>query len=134
MKKIYLTVIAVLFVATAILWASEVKKDYALGSAQDGLYASLQSSATTTVNTAVSIKIFDASTSCNARIIDAPDTDITITLGNPSTGIASSSLDATIAHVRQSGTTTVAYDSGIYGCGEWWAYAGATTTLNVTEF
>ncbi len=47
--------------------------------------------------------------------------------------LASTTLSGAVGNL-QAASTTVAYDSGVYGCGYWTFFAYATTTITVTEY
>jgi len=108
----------------------------AFGSAFTGQASHLQSATTTVVgNQAVPPKtIFanDTTDSCKARIITTRESAISISFGD-TTGFGSTTLTGASGHI-QLASTTVAYDSGIYGCGLWTAYGYASTTLTVSQF
>lgn len=107
------------------------------GAAFTGSSSYLQVATTTTVGASAGrITIFSASAdgSCKARVIGTKATPIVILFGDPTNGnLASTTLTGETGFV-QGASTTVAYDSGIYGCGRWTAYAAASTTITVSEF
>lgn len=65
---------------------------------------------------------------CASRIISTSNSAIMLAFSSA----ASTSLSGTVGN-WQAASTTVAYDSGLYGCGYWTVYAYATTTLTITE-
>lgn len=72
--------------------------------------------------------------SCKSRVIGTKATPIVILFGDPTNGnLSSTTLNGTTGFV-QGASTTVAYESGIYGCGKWTGYAAASTTITVSEF
>ena len=141
------TLIAVLLfaaVATTTVVKTLVQDEpFRQGSALPGLKAGFGVATTTEVGPDETITIFTGVNSsgikkqCSSRVIsttDGSNTPITFLLGDPTNGdIASTSLTSVIGQY-QAGSTTQAYDSGLYGCDRWTAYATASTTLTVTEF
>lgn len=99
-----------------------------------GYAARVQSATTTSVGGQTSTTIFSASSddSCKSRIITTGATPVRLSFGEV-TGFGSTTLSVTVGHY-QAASTTIAYDSGLYGCGWWTGRAiGATTTVIVTE-
>lgn len=98
-----------------------------------------QTSATTTTVGPQAVKattIFAERTdgSCKSRIIGTKATPIVILFADPVNGdLSSTTLNGATGFV-QGASTTVAYESGIYGCGKWTGYASASTTITVSEF
>lgn len=82
------------------------------------------------------VVIFDENRSCTSRIISTGSTTVRIiTASSTFSGVATSTNYLNNARgIIQAASTTVAYDSGIYGCGYWGAIGYApTTTLTVIE-
>jgi len=107
-----------------------------LGSA--GEIPAVQGIATTTaVGPQETITIFSDKSNCSSRVISTTDGKgqaIQVLFGDPTNGdIASTSLSEVVGHL-QAGSTTQAYDAGIYGCGRWTVHASASTTLLISEF
>jgi hypothetical protein len=99
-----------------------------------GYATHLQSATTTTVGTTpVTLFAGETSATCHARVVTTTDRPITISFGETVVGFSSTTLTATVGHY-QAGSTTVAYESGIYGCGTFTAYAGASTVVTVSSF
>lgn len=96
--------------------------------------------ATTTVvgpqgSAVVKTQIFAANTACKSRVVTTDGTSairISFTAIPTSGNVGSTTVGATVGHI-QLASTTVSYDSGIYGCGTWNAWAWASTTLTLTE-
>ena len=83
----------------------------------------------------VRTQIFAGNTQCKSRIISTDGTSaIRLSFKDiPGAGnVGSTTIGASIGTI-QLASTTVAYDSGIYGCGVWNAWAYASTTLTLTE-
>jgi hypothetical protein len=99
-----------------------------------GYAARIQSATTTSIGGQVSTTIFSASVddSCKSRIVTTGATPIRLSFGEVA-GFSSTTLSASVGHY-QAASTTIAYDSGLYGCGWWTGRAiGATTTVTITE-
>ncbi len=97
----------------------------ASASAPSGLPATVATSSAQIVSSTVAT-IVATSTNCSARIITTTNKPIMLTFSDYS----GQSPSATFGHL-QSASTTVAYDSGIYGCGRVKAY-GFDTSSNIT--
>lgn len=82
------------------------------------------------VGTSTKSIVMSATGNCASRIITTTDRAIYLSFGvvSSSTIVASS----TTGHL-QATSTTVAYDSGLYGCGLWSAVAIASTSIMFTE-
>lgn len=102
-----------------------------------GLAGTQMTATTTAVGPQETITIFSSKKYCTSRIISTTDgtgSAIRVLFGDPTNGdVASTSISAVVGHI-QAASTTQAYDSGVYGCGRWTAYAEATTTLMIAEF
>lgn len=109
------------------------------GAAFTGTASNVRMSTTTVVgpqgSAVVKTQVFAANAACKSRIITTDGTSaIRISFKDiPTSGnIGSTTVGATVGHL-QLASTTVEYDSGIYGCGTWNIWAWASTTLSVTE-
>ena len=129
--------IAILILAGILLFKP---MNTALGGAFTGTSAYLQSATTTVVGpqgaAAVKTQVFAENTACKARVITTSGLSaIMISFDDiPAAGnVGSTTVSGTVGH-WQAASTTVAYDSGIYGCGTWNVWAYATSTLTVSEF
>lgn len=98
----------------------------ALGSAPSGLQATVATSSNPTVTSSASV-VFATST-CAARIISTGASAVMLTFSDNQ----GKTPTATYGHL-QSASTTVAYDSGLYGCGLVKAYSFASQAITVTE-
>ena len=112
----------------------------AFGGAFTGTSAYLQTSTTTVVGpqgaAAVKTQIFAENTACKARVVTTSGLSaVMISFDDiPAAGnVGSTTVSGTVGH-WQAASTTVAYDSGIYGCGTWNAYGYASSTITVSEF
>lgn len=100
-------------------------------SAPSGLPATLTVATTTTVGPQQNITVFAAG-ECAARIVSTKAQGIMLLFADPTNGdISSTTLSGAVGH-WQAGSTTIAYDSGLYGCGRMIGYAGASTTITVS--
>lgn len=123
---------------TAALFAAVLLSAFLLiystqASAPPGLPASQRMATTTQVGPQENITLFSANTLCTARIIRTQDEPIYLLFADPVNGdTASTSLTAN-AGFHQASSTTVAYDSGLYGCGRVTAEAAASTTITISE-
>lgn len=122
-RIIALTVAAIV----VILIATQINSQKELGSADNGVNAFIATSSTITVGPGVAT-VFASSTTCTSRVITTVAQPIMLSF---STDIAPS---GSVGHL-QGASTTVAYDSGIYGCGIWKAASYvASTSITKSEF
>lgn len=109
------------------------------GSAPSGLPATQTYATTTTVGPdgdidGTSVTIFSAVRNCSSRVVSTNDI-IWLSFATPANvGDIASSTIASEVGFAQAASTTVVYDSGLYGCGRVSGYAIASTTLTVAEF
>lgn len=113
-----------------------------LGAAQTGFAAHQQFATTSAIGPGTSPRktVFaDSADNCKSRIVtvhgDATG-GVFFLFGEPSAAIgnlSSSTLEGSTGHY-QAASTTVVYDSGLYGCDAWYAYSGVSTTLILSEF
>jgi hypothetical protein len=96
-------------------------------SAPSGLPATIATSSNPTVTTSAAL-VFATSTACASRVITTYASPVMITftdrIGQTPTG--------TFGHL-QPASSTVAYDSGLYGCGAVKIYSFATQAITVSE-
>jgi hypothetical protein len=107
------------------------------GAAPVGTSANQRVATTTQVGPDEVLTVFTANSSCVSRVISTVDgtgQGITFTTGEPTNlDFASTSLTFQSGHF-QAGSTTVIYDAGTVGCGQWSGAAEATTTIVISEF
>mgnify|MGYP001587507904 CR=1 FL=1 len=125
------------------------ESDITFGSAPAGLPASIASTSVRSIGndgSGTGTLIFTSNTSCASRVISTQFEAIKFSLGEISDGsgvaggygISSTTVTAQIGAL-QLASTTVNYDAGVYGCGEWYATAAvggaetATPTISVFE-
>lgn len=130
-----LTLIALaIFTLAIVLFIKPIHQ--ALGEAFTGTAAYLQIATTTAVGPQDGEDtIFAANDTCKARVVTTRgDSAIMLSFGDKTNGdFSSTTLSAGIGHL-QAASTTVVYDSGLYGCGRWTAYAWVSSTISVSEF
>lgn len=110
----------------------------ALGESFTGTASRLDFATTTSVGPQAipAVRIFSTSaTKCDARVITTTGSNIFISFGEPTTvgNISSSTLANGVGHL-QATSSTVVYDSGLYGCGTWHAWGPASSTITISEF
>lgn len=121
-------VVASLLIIMAVAAVFFISKP-ANASAPSGLPATVATSSNPSVTTSATVAIAATSTNCAARIISTTGaTGIMLTFAD----ITGENPSATVGH-WQAASTTVVYDSGLFGCGAVKAYSGVTQTLKVTE-
>lgn len=102
-------------------------------SATNGLPATLRVATTTVVGPQNKVTLFNSNSACTSRIVRTQGQGIILAFADPTNGdVASTTLSSVIGFI-QAASTTIAYDSGIYGCGRVTAYAEASTTLTTEE-
>lgn len=138
-KTIKLSVGLIMLMCIALFAVLSQTPKEVRGEAFTGTAANVRIATTTTVGpqgaSVVKTQIFAGNTECKSRIITTDGTSaIRISFKDiPTAGnIGSTTVGATVGHL-QLASTTVEYDSGIYGCGTWNAWAWASTTLTLTE-
>lgn len=119
----YLTIIA-LVLSIVYLFGAETQRVDA--SAPSGLPATVATTSIAAVSPTAST-IFATST-CSARVVSTQGSAIMLTFSD----YANHTPTATFGHL-QLASTTVAYDSGQYGCGRVKAYSFAAQTLTVSD-
>lgn len=100
--------------------------------APSGVMTTATVATTTAVGPQQNVRLFSA-TNCNSRIISTVASPIMLTFFDPSNGDLSSTTLSGTKGVLQPASTTVAYDSGQYGCGVWYAYAFSSTTITTVS-
>lgn len=123
MKKIFIGIIVGILALLGVNTANNIN----LGSS-GGVTSTVATSTFQAVTAGTAKRLFATSTLCSARIITTQAGAIKLTfsdfLGQRPTGIN--------GHI-QTASTTVAYDSKIYGCNTVWVYPYGTDTLTITE-
>lgn len=100
----------------------------AYGEAPSGLQASVATTSAATFGPFYAFRLFATST-CAARIITTGDNPIRLTFSDNQ-----AARPTNVFGTLQAASTTVEYDSGIYGCGAWFVTGvGASTTGAVVE-
>ena len=128
-QTIILTAIITVFVLIVGYLALQQMPKQALGSAPTGYLAANGSSSLVTLPSHSVLEIFATST-CVSRIISHASTSLRYTLVDSATNPSGTNGN------HHSASTSVSYDSGIYGCGLWRAFNPSDTqvTLTITEF
>ncbi len=138
LRKVGIVLLVLVVMALSSAWLMSLQT--VQGSAPSGLPASMHIATTTIVgpdgdvdgNNATTI--FSARNSCSSRVITTNE-PILLSFGTPvNPEDMSSTTIAEQVGITQKASTTVAYDSGIYGCGRVTGYALSSTTLTVLEF
>lgn len=99
-----------------------------------GLATTLRTATSTTIGPQQNKQIFARLPSCAARVISTKESNIMITLDDAKpTNISSTTLTSVVGF-WQAASTTVAYDAELYGCGRWFGYSIASSTITTAEF
>ena len=119
-----------ILLATLVLPSAPIK----LGSAPSGLQGNVASSTIPLAVGPQEVKtVFSVSGQCNARIISTAGQPIMLSFATSSSAALRNKPTATYG-LQQAASTTVNYDSGVYGCSEVTAYgANASTTITIIE-
>ena len=115
------------FVLLFVLGGFQTNK--VMGSAPSGLSATMATSSTLTVGPQQKMTLFASADYCNSRIITTVASPIMISFN----ALSSTTISGTVGHL-QAASTTVAYDSGIYGCGLLTAFGFSSSTITVSAF
>ena len=131
LQIILTSLVATLSVLVALLAIKQIP-ELSFGGATPGLYSTVSSSPETRIGSTSAETIFNTTFDCTARVISTTGRAIMLSFG-------STTPTAIVGNV-QAASTTVAYDSEIYGCGQVRAYAyevSATvpsSTVGLIEF
>lgn len=124
-----------LFILAGILMLKPLYQ--AEGSAFTGQAAYLQIATTTTLTANTNAILLQAGDSCKARVVTVPGAmtgGINLVFGVKTNGdLSTSTISASAGHY-QAASTTVTYDSGLYGCGVMAARSWTTGVVTVSEF
>lgn len=135
--KTYLAVLGSALVVILAVFVIKYDTTLVQGAAPSGLSATAATTTLPSVGPQNPVKIFDSNATCASRVIRTQGVGITLVLSNPTTGVGtvvSSSTVSAIVGFIQGASTTVAYDGGLYGCGEVWGFAESSTTLTAAEY
>lgn len=131
------TLPAIVFISASAIFAAILLygATFTSASAPSGLPSRLAVATTTTVGPQYRTQLFASNPTCAARVVSTVANPIMLIFGDPVNGdLASTTVSALKGHV-QAASTTVAYDSGLYGCGAVYAYGyAASTTITTSEF
>lgn len=105
----------------ALLVAKYEDSGPAFGGATAGLPSTLASSSLTTIGSTTPVTIFETTTNCLSRVITSGSATLRFSTGSTSPEAGR------LGHV-QAASTTVAYDSAVWGCGQWRAISDQVTT------
>lgn len=127
-QYIPLLLITAILLVCAYSLGTQIK--FAGASAPSGLPAQTinATSSNPTVTTTASL-VFATSSQCSARIVTTPGTSAIMLTFSDNQGKTPTAL---YGHL-QAASTTVAYDSGLYGCGAVKVYSFASQAISVTE-
>jgi hypothetical protein len=128
-----LVLAAMLALVAGALLISSTKDAY--GAAFTGQAAYLTVATTTSLSAGIAATVLPANPTCRARVISTTgESAIMVLFGDSVTAdLSSTTMSGSKGH-WQAASTTVAYDSGLYGCGKLYVRAYAATTLTVSEF
>jgi hypothetical protein len=130
-KTYYAIAIPLTVIIVGIFTFALMQAQVADGSAFPGQQAKLQI-ATTTILGPGTVTLFEASDFCLNRVITTQGSEIKVLFGD-AIGLTATSVSATVGHL-QAASTTVSYDSGLYGCGKMVGRASASTTVTTSSF
>lgn len=103
-----------------------------LGGAPAGLYTSYSTTSQATIGPQERLAFLYPLTDCTSRVISTVGSAIMLSF-NTSSSTATSTVSGTQG-VVQAASTTVAYDSEIYGCGVVAGLGFASTTISIIQF
>ena len=130
-NKIILAVIVI--VLGFVIYGSFKTQTKPLGEATSGVPSVLAIATTTAVGPQQVKTIFSANSQCTSRTVGTAGQAVMLTFGDPTNGdVSSTTLTSMVGH-WQGASTTVNYDSGVYGCGRWSAFGVASTTITTSE-
>ena len=128
MKENFIAVGIVLVIAmSGYLVFKAGERAVSLGGALAGSEAKIATSTTSNLGAAGATALFSTSTGCTSRIITTtPIAPIRLTFRDDDVPTA------TFGHI-QAASTSVAYDSAIYGCGRWEAFSWVAQAVSISE-
>lgn len=116
----------------AVIYVFGIQTQRSFASAPSGLSTTVAVATTTAVGPQEKKQLFSVS-NCNSRVVSTVASAVMLTFADPSNGdVSSTTLSGVTGHL-QAASTTVVYDSGLYGCGRVFAYAFASSTITTTE-
>ena len=127
MNKTINKILALGIIALAIVFSFSFTTTKLSASAPSGLPGTVATSSQAAVST-TAISLFATSTACSSRIITTYASPVMLTFSD----YAGQTPTGVFGHL-QPASTTVAYDSGIYGCGLVKGYSFTSQTITVTE-
>lgn len=127
----YTIVIPIVLILIGAIMFAVMQAKVADGSAFPGQQAKLQT-ATTTILGPGTVTLFEATDFCLNRVVTTQGQEIKVLFGD-AIGLTATSVSATVGHL-QAASTTVSYDSGLYGCGKMVGRAVASTTVTISSF
>ena len=127
MKTLYYSGSLILVLALMATIFAYVFPNNQLSGATPNMQARVLVATTTSVGPQTTITVFSALEYCASRVVTTGTQPISLSFHD---GIT---VSPTVGHL-QGASTTVAYDSGLYGCGAVTARAGASTTITTTTF
>lgn len=122
--KIILASAAIVLTLLVLIGYTEYQTAHA--SAPSGLQATIATTSNPTVNTTAALVI--ATSSCSARIITTYASPIMITFSD----VQGSIPTGLFGHL-QAASTSIAYDSGLYGCGAVRIYSFVAQNITVSD-
>lgn len=126
----YILAGAILLLASALFFTQSASTEAGWW----GWQSHIQSATTTTVGPDTNVTLFadQVSATCHSRIVTTRGSAIVISFDDV-TGYGSTTMALTDGHIQAS-STTVAYDSGTYGCGRMTALGWSSTTITTSSF
>lgn len=105
-----------------------------LGAGYFGQQVHIQTATTTAVgpDTVKTLFADETSPTCHSRVVTTAASGIYISFDDV-TGFGSTTLASGVGH-WQASSSTVAYDSGLYGCGLMTAFGVSSSTLTISSF
>ena len=130
-SKIFLSgILSVAVVALIALFYSTSQP--AVGSGYIGWPVHLQTATTTTVGPDTNVTLFADAADCKSRVVSTRGSAIVVSFGDTA-GYGSTTMALSDGHL-QAASTTVAYESGTYGCGRMTALGYSSTTITTSSF
>lgn len=134
MKLDKIILAGIIVIIGLVVYGFVAKEQLQLKGATSGLPSYLAIATTTAVGPQEVKTIFSSNSQCTSRVVGTAGQAVMLTFGDPVNGdVSSTTLTSMVGH-WQGASTTVSYDSGIYGCGRWSAFGVASTTITSTEF
>ena len=127
-------IIAILLLGLFSLFGYFSRDKVAVASAPSGLPATVYDVQSIAVGPDYNTLLYASNDRCSSRVVSTRGQAVMLNFATTSAQATSTSYLSSVKGLWQGASTTVAYDSGVYGCGAFAAYGVvASTTITISE-